>query len=247
MRDFVTCPICGKKFGLISGSHLRLHGYSSAKEFKKKFGLESLASQSKRSKQSNFMSKNNPMLGRFHELESLDLMRKNRTGMGIGVAGKYIRTPQIRNKISKAVAKLYTQEGCYSSGCWVDSIKSWKSLVWVRSTWEKRMLAVLDAHPEVYAIDVEPFSIKYKFEGTTHRYIPDFLVDCINSLRILIEVKPKELLTGPSRYARKNRAKIRALEKFTLENKMIGQIITTEQEIINMEKKFIEGQHAEVL
>ena len=141
----------------------------------------------------------------------------------------------------RAVAKLYTQGGCYSSGCWVDSIKSWKSPVWVRSTWEQRMLAILDAHPEVYAIDVEPFSIKYKFEGATHRYIPDFLVDCINSLRILIEVKPKELFSGPQSYARKNRAKIRALEKFTLENGIVGQLISTEAELVNMEDKFLLG------
>ena len=39
-------------------------------------------------------------------------MSKNRTGKGIGVAGQYKRTPEIRKKISDSVKQLY-KDGVY--------------------------------------------------------------------------------------------------------------------------------------
>lgn len=45
--DYIVCPVCGRKCVEITIQHIKMHGYDTAEEFKKKFGLTKLKCQKK--------------------------------------------------------------------------------------------------------------------------------------------------------------------------------------------------------
>lgn len=65
-----------------------------------------------------------------------------------------------------------------------------------RSSWELKLMAYLDRHPDVLQWSSEEIVIPYRspLDGKVHRYYPDFLVKKINrdgrKETVLIEVKP---------------------------------------------------------
>lgn len=65
-----------------------------------------------------------------------------------------------------------------------------------RSSWELKLMAYLDRHPDVLQWSSEEVVIPYRspLDGKVHRYYPDFLVKKINRSgkkeTVLIEVKP---------------------------------------------------------
>ena len=219
----------------ITTQHIRTHGYDSAKAFKEAFGLESLKCGAMRAKQSAFLKGNNPTEGRGHSEESRAKMRENRKGKGVGVAGKYERTPEIRAKIRDGVLRAW-EKGKRGRGRYCYSTKL-KRKVWVRSSWEERVVKVLDKHPLVESFTVEPFRIPYEFEGQTRHYIPDFLVNLSGGVAEVWEVKPKRLLTTP-----RNAAKVEALNTFATERGLNSRLVTR-ADIGGMEKRaeYLEG------
>jgi len=202
----------------ITTQHIRTHGFSDAETFKVTFGLLYLKSPSMRTAQSKFLSSNNPTRGG-HSPESIDRMKQNRRGKGIGVAGKYERTPAIRDKIAEGVLRAW-EEGKRGRGKYVYGRKAGRK-VWVRSSWEERVVHILDAHPSILGYEVEPFQIPYQFEGRTHRYTPDFLVTTEGGIRELWEVKPQELVGKP-----KNTAKLAALNQYVHDHPVNARVVT---------------------
>ena len=200
----LTCPVCGKVTHFLSTSHIRLQGYN-ASEFKLAFGLIHLKSEEMRKKQSLFMVKSNPTRGVGHTQESKKLMSSIRTGKGIGVAGKYKRTPEIRSKISIGVSRAYLEGRAKSvgTGVYVISSKLPGGRAWVRSSWEARAIRVLDLHPQVIRVEVEPLKIPYVFEGVQHNYIPDFLVILVGGIKELWEVKVDYLERYPKTWSKR--------------------------------------------
>jgi len=211
-KDVIVCPACTRPMLCITASHYRKHGYQTADEFKRAFGLDSLACEAKKEKHSEDMRAKNPMSNKDHTPESLEKMRKQRKGKGLGVAGKYERTPEIREKISRGVVQAMA-EGHHPKGEWVWSDKAGEE-VWTRSSWERRVLKVLDLHPCVLEVEVEPFAIPYTLDGKNHLYVPDFLILTEGEIWEIWEVKPQEWMEGESDRARKNRAKLDALDDF---------------------------------
>jgi hypothetical protein len=73
-----------------------------------------------------------------------------------------------------------------------------------RSSWELKVMMLLDSHPGVLRWGSEEISIPYEspVDGRIHRYFPDFFVEQINKNgkkeKILIEVKPKHQTIPPS-------------------------------------------------
>jgi len=64
-------------------------------------------------------------------------------------------------------------------------------LVRYMSGYELRLIELLEADPQVAYFRSQPLSIKYHhFDGSLHRYIPDFLVTYTDGSKLLIEVKP---------------------------------------------------------
>jgi len=191
----LTCPICGKVTDFLSTNHIRLHGYT-VDDFKSTFKLTFLKSDEMRLRQSRFMTRSNPTRGVGHSSMSIVKMKLARTGKGIGVAGKYDRTIEIREKISIGVSRAYL-EGRVKSighGAIAKSDKLPGGKAWVRSSWELRLVRVLDLHPQVTKVEVEPFQIPYSFEGFTRIYIPDFLVTLVGGVKEVWEVKADYLL-----------------------------------------------------
>jgi hypothetical protein len=72
-----------------------------------------------------------------------------------------------------------------------------------RSSWELKLMAYLDVHPNVVRWGSEEIVIPYRspIDGRIHRYFPDFYVEQINmngkKEKILIEVKPKHQTLEP--------------------------------------------------
>lgn len=188
MDDRLTCPVCQRQLRSITTQHIRTHGYATASEFKAAFGLEHLKCPSMRAKQSRFMAVNSPTQGG-HSEEALGRMSRNRKGKGIGVAGKYERTPEIRAQISRGVAKAHREGRIRGRGQWVWSDTHCQDL-WVRSSWEARVVKVLDNHPCVEWYEYEPFVLPYLFDGHQRNYIPDFMVSLEGSITEVWEVKP---------------------------------------------------------
>lgn len=72
-----------------------------------------------------------------------------------------------------------------------------------RSSWELKLMVLLDNHPNVIRWGSEEIAIPYEspIDGRIHRYYPDFFVEQINKdgkkERLLIEVKPKQQTQPP--------------------------------------------------
>jgi|GEM_PF-2235016 len=208
--DAVTCPVCKRRMNCITAGHFRKHGYPTAQVFKRTFSLDTLKAPSLCQDHSQYMRKNSPTKGKTRTLSERRRMRQNRRGKGVGVCGKYERTPEIRARISAGVTKyLLSREGDFARGWFVYSEKL-DDAVYVRSSWEERVVAVFDLHPCVEWFETEPFSIPYFFAGVTRRYVPDFLLWLEGGIKEVWEVKPEEFLK-----LAKNQAKIAALNDYT--------------------------------
>lgn len=74
-----------------------------------------------------------------------------------------------------------------------------------RSSWELKLMAKLDAHPDVIWWSSEEISIPYRspVDGKMHRYFPDFVVHMKNKQgvfeTVMIEVKPKSQTMEPKK------------------------------------------------
>jgi len=78
-----------------------------------------------------------------------------------------------------------------------------------RSGFEENFYKALEKMPSVLKYKPEPFKIEYFFEGFTHNYIPDILVEKINGKKELWEIKPKSQTKLP-----KNKAKWGAANEY---------------------------------
>jgi len=234
--DAITCPVCNDILNAITNQHINLHGYSDPEKFKSDFGLEYLKCPSMRTAQSKFMSANNNSMGG-HSEETIKNISKGRRGKGIGVAGKYERTPEIRSKISRGVTKYWLSGGWHHNGEWVFCEKA-NSCVYTRSSWERRVIWVLDNCEQILSVQMEPFSIPYEFEEATLNYIPDFLILTEGGIEELWEVKPVVLRTVP-----KNSAKLEALNEFVSKHENMNARIVGLDDIERM-KRFIILQSA---
>lgn len=162
-------------------------------------------------------------------------MSAARKGKGVGVAGKYERTPEIRAKISAGVTAFLEDHPdgyanrFFKSG-WVYCHKADRD-VWVRSSWEKRVLRVLDQYDEIETVEVEPFRIPYTLDGVGRQYTPDLLVVFEGNIREVWEIKP-QCYTDTS----KNRAKFQAAQGFC--DRLGAHFrVVTEKEIGRMEQR----------
>jgi hypothetical protein len=241
--DYVICKACGKKRKFLNREHFKIC-IISYDEYVEKYGKECMLCEKTRNKigfkgkkrpdHSKRMSgSGNPMSGKKRTDEEKELMSKNRKGKGIGVAGKYERTKEIRERISNGVAKAYV-EGRLRSNTYKNGIFHSNKLnrnFYYRSSWEKFVLEYLDKHPNIEYFAVEPFSIKYfdPVTKTNKNYIPDFLVEFDCGIREIWEVKPSTFVENDETV----KAKIKALNVFISNNNINihNGFLITENEI----------------
>ena len=223
LPDAPTCPVCKMRMNVITAGHYKKHGFNTAAAFKKAHGLTTLSAPSICARQSSHMHHRNPTKGRKRTAEERKKMSSARQGGGVGVAGKYERTLEIRNKISKGVtAHHLSNKGKFNHGAFHYSEKAGKDL-FLRSTWEVRVLAVLEKHPCVETLETEPFVIPYMLGGQQRRYIPDFLITLEGGIREVWEVKPQWCWEHP-----KNQAKFKALNSYVDQQGWNARIVDLE-------------------
>jgi len=209
--------------------HWKTHGFGTAKEFQDAFHLPYLTAPSLR-KQFSESKAGKP----FSDERLAKLNLTDQKGKGKGVSGKWVRTPEMREQMSAiAVAKMLEDPSAFHKGFkseWVLSEKA-DQMVYVRSSWERRVLWVLDQYDEVEEVAVEPFALPYTFDGHTHNYIPDLLVTFEGGVQELWEIKPYKLLRYPQ-----TQAKIEALHRHAHEHGMNSRVVTL-ADIESMERK----------
>jgi hypothetical protein len=211
MKERVTCLICGKKLKIISKDHLNTHNISKD-EYIKLYPNAEIVSELLRYTRSNcrkgikrpehslrMMGINNPSFGIKKSDEEKELMSKNRTGKGIGVAGKYERTEDIKFKISVGVCDAYVEKriiSCLPGYGYYYSTKMKLENIY-RSSWELIVMKYLDIHPAITYWAHEPFYIEYITPDNKRRnYIPDFLIHIDDVIKELWEVKPQYCIDG---------------------------------------------------
>ena len=242
MSDIIVCPICGFETENLCWPHIKMHGYSDTASFKKQFSLIYLKSDRLRQKQSSFMMVDNPTKGQKRTDEEKSKMSLNRLGKGIGISGKYERTPEIIRRISIGVTNAY-QRGDFDlaqpgRGTFIFAKKANKT-IFVRSTWEQRIVAVLDTCEEIEYYDYEPFVIPYMFEGAAHNYIPDLLIRGIYGVIELCEIKRDDFIDKKDP---KTMAKIAALEEYCSQKKYNSRVLKLKD--IQKLEKIVSEQNA---
>jgi len=125
-----------------------------------------------------------------------------------------------RKKLSNAITQLYLNGGFQWARGHYTSIKSNKTYHY-RSSWELKYMEMLDNDIDVLNWEYEPFSIKYIFEEKEKNYIPDFIIEYINGVKKLIEIKPKNLVD----YG-KNKAKAEFGQKWAKENGFVYEVVS---------------------
>lgn len=231
-KDDLICPICGVAVQVLRAEHLRGHGFENVTTFKANFGFEILKSSSLRERARNtFKPYSAP--GRSLTPGHCAAISQGKVGKPNGTLGK-TRSAEFRAKMSViAATRCLTRKGPIFAGIrgeWVASEKA-DGEVYTRSSWERRLLRVFDALPEVVEVESEPFFIPYFYEGRERHYIPDFLVTLTDGIRELWEVKPKEFIGDP-----KNQAKFTALRAYAHEHGLNTYIVTL-ADIQRMERR----------
>ena len=94
-----------------------------------------------------------------------------------------------------------------------------------RSSYELKAYEILEKMEDVIYYVVEPFSIKYFYEGIIRRTIPDILVNFQNGKKELIEVKPAYKFK-----IEKEKLKLQAMKQYAKDNN-IKFSIWTEKEL----------------
>lgn len=94
-------------------------------------------------------------------------------------------------KLSKVISQKYVDGTWeFTKGTYV-STKSGRECYY-RSSWELLLMQELDIDPDVADWESEFTSIPYVFDGSQHRYVPDFKV-VRSAITQIVEVKPKNL------------------------------------------------------
>lgn len=231
------CLICGFESENLSFHIVKIHNLKT-KDYKKIYNIKYVQSDRLRSIHKSNIDNKNPTKNKKHSKESIIKMKNNRKGKGINTAGKYERTPEIKNKISKGVVDAHFR-GDFDSvkpgkGSFVFSKKSNKT-IFARSTWEKDMLEIFDLHPKINSVVSEPFTISYMFNGSKHNYIPDFLVRYEDVIDSIWEVKRDDWLKSDP----KTIVKIEALKIYCHKNNM--NMFIVDSKILNKIKLYIKS------
>lgn len=104
-------------------------------------------------------------------------------------------------KISKKKKPTYKQGNFFSK-------KNNKDLFF-RSGMELEFYKILENKKDVLKYNAEPIEIDYQYEGSSHKYIPDILVEYQDNKKELWEIKPKSQTKLP-----KNQAKWQAANEY---------------------------------
>jgi hypothetical protein len=241
--DYIECKICGLKRTYLNPKHLKNRHNLTKEEYLKLFPDAKLMSDYKKELQSkiaigNISTKgrklsqdhknkisisqldNNSFAGKTHKVSSMLKAKDSREKTLLEKYGvdNPMKIPEVADRVSENAAKGIIR-GKYHKQGYFYSIKNNKTFLY-RSSWEEIYLNILEFSDDVIKYDMEPFIIKYEFEGHIRNYVPDFIIND----RYIQEIKPKYKLEFP-----KTIAKIEAGYKFAEENGYSYEVISDDQ------------------
>jgi hypothetical protein len=121
--------------------------------------------------------------------------------------------------VSKKTGKRRSKKPKHKQG-WLMTKKGGKVLY--KSSWEKAVVAFLEAHEDVESFTLEGYCTYFKNKkGERRKTIVDFVVVLSNSKRVMVDVKPFNLLTYGN-----NPAKMVAYKSFCRRNNIEYFLLT---------------------
>ena len=198
--DYVECKICSKRSLYIDSRHLKTRHNLNKKEYLQLFPNASIISKKKIRIQSKSAKGNKANQGLKFSKVHKDKISKAQIENN-SFKDKH-HTKETRNLISKLMTNRIINDkrfstGGYSKKGYFFSEKNSK-MFFYRSSWEKRFMEQLEEDRSTFFYEVEPFAIEYKFDGSIHRYIPDFLIND----ELIVEIKPRFKLEEPQTIAK---------------------------------------------
>lgn len=158
----------------------------------------------------------NPFFSKTHSKETIEQAKKKREQT---LLDKYnvtnvMQLDSAREKISRYATKRVLDNSNNFGKCnkfkngFFYSTKNNKQFYY-RSSYELKFMQELENDINVKFYEVEPFSIKYEYDGIIHRYIPDFIINNY----LIVEIKPRWMMRDPQTIA-----KIETANKFAIQN-----------------------------
>lgn len=105
---------------------------------------------------------------------------------------KACSTPDFRNKLSERATQWFITGKHWLTGHYVSPRDQMTH--YYMSGWELRRFQELDEDWEVVSWQSQPVSIRYEFQGGTHRYTPDILIIYRDGTVVLEEIKPLPII-----------------------------------------------------
>lgn len=137
------------------------------------------------------------------------------------------KSKETRNRMSQAQTKSYLsgkmKKSSRGNNGFYFSKKNNKN-IWYRSNYELVAYGILEQLSKVKSYEIEPFSIQYEWQNSTHRTIPDILVTYTDGSKELIEVKPEYKFT-----IKKEVRKMRTMKDYAKNNNMLFSVWTEKE------------------
>ena len=164
-------------------------------------------------------------------------MTENKFGENNPAWGKSRHSEKELNLLKEKLSKIMTikiKNGEFNYKYGKFHSKKTNKIVLYRSSYELRVLQILENLDCVSHFEYETLSIPYKYKNVFHNYIPDFLVSFIGGIKVLMEVGPSTFKTHRSKPIVEKFKHTAAIEYCKLNN--IEFTIVTEDTILALDK-----------
>lgn len=178
------------------------------------------------------------------KLKGRPLSEENRKKLSLAKKGKKLTEEQrlkrprgyhfhlsqeAKDKISKSKKGKVMSRAYYKSGTY-ESPKCKEKILYL-SSYERDFLTICDYSKFIVSIEI-PDPIRYNYSGGSHNYYPDFIITTDSGLKIMVEVKAKNLINNDKVIAKRLAGK-----KWCRENNIKYVTLTERDLYINVKYK----------
>lgn len=216
-EDFVVCPLCGRKFKLISTTHLKVHGYSSPDEFLKDYPGTQLVSKEYSKKRSEILGKVNQsdVMRQKASNHAKEMNKDSQRQSEKGSKGWTDERRQSKRDQIKSVTDMVNNSPEYdeyrkrrqqglSYGKRHDYRTEDGRLLKLKSFAECIAAKFFEINNFKFEYETVEISYENPWDHRIHKYFPDFYLPDYN---LLVEVKPEDKLEDKTVVAKSNAAK----------------------------------------
>lgn len=215
-EDYVVCPLCQRKFKIISTTHLRTHGYSSVEEFRQDYPDVQLVSKSYSKVRSQILGKVNQSdamrskASRHAKELNKDSQRQSEKGSkGWTDERRQTKRDQLKtvidvtnNSPEYADYRRRRTQG-FSYGKRHDYVTRDGKTLKLKSFLECTAAKFLEVNDFEFEYETVEISYENPWDGRIHNYFPDFYLPDYN---LLLEVKPSDKVNDDTVVAKKEAA-----------------------------------------